>query len=494
MTTTELAPRVHRFATAPDPEAAVERLRDLPHLVWLDGGLERGPLARFSYLAADPVLVIRHAAGAPAVRRRGEPDWSPLPHDALAELHAQLQRFAMPAQPDLPPFQGGFMGWIGYGYGKALERLPDARFDDLGLADLLLGLYDWVLAWDHDAGTCSLVSIGLGAGIHGDDDRDAEAARRLQMVLARLEGPVLPLRETAGAPTTGQRPPAYPVVGIEHAETLGLRSTFTHRGFMDAVERVRAYIRAGDIFQANLSQRFEAPLHEPAWALYRRLRRANPAAFSAWIEADGVQVLSASPERFLSLDGGRVETRPIKGTIGRGVGPMHDLALGRALLESEKDRAENVMIVDLLRNDLSRVCGPGSVRVPSLCALERHPTVHHLVSTVTGELAPGCTAADLLRATFPGGSITGAPKIRAMEIIAELEPTERGLYCGSIGWFGLDGAMDTSIVIRTFVARDGRVTFSAGGGIVLDSDPAREYDETVHKARGLLRALAGGLA
>ena len=274
--------------------------------------------------------------------------------------------------------------------------------------------------------------------------------------------------------------------------SIGLRSTFTHRGYLNAVAKVREYIVAGDIFQANLSQRFQAPLREPPFDLYRRLRRRNPAPFAAYLAFDEVTVLSASPERFLRLDpDGQVETRPIKGTRPRGLGPMHDAALGRALAESVKDRAENVMIVDLLRNDLSRVCRPGSVRVPELFALEQHPTVHHLVSTVLGDLEPGADAVDLVRAAFPGGSITGAPKVRAMEIIAELEPTRRGVYCGSIGYLSATGAMDTSIVIRTFVLRDGELYFQAGGGIVADSDPELEYRETLDKAAGLIATLRG---
>ena len=254
---------------------------------------------------------------------------------------------------------------------------------------------------------------------------------------------------------------------------------------------MREYIIAGDIFQANLSQRFQSALTEPPFALYRRLRKRNPAPFAAYLAFDDLAVLSASPERFLRLDQKRlVETRPIKGTRPRGLGPMHDAALGRALAESAKDRAENVMIVDLLRNDLSRVCRPGTVRVPELFALEHHPTVHHLVSTVLGELAPGADAVDLIRAAFPGGSITGAPKVRAMEIIAELEPTQRGVYCGSIGYLSATGAMDTSIVIRTYLALGGEVYFQAGGGIVADSDVELEYRETLDKARALIETLA----
>ena len=261
--------------------------------------------------------------------------------------------------------------------------------------------------------------------------------------------------------------------------------------YLDAVARVREYIYAGDIFQANLSQRFEAPLAQPPWAFYRTLRRVNPAPFGAFFDVPGAPILSTSPERFLRVSGGgRVETRPIKGTRARGVGPEHDAALGQALTESVKDRAENLMIVDLMRNDLSRVCAPGSVRASELFALERYATVHHLVSTVVGDLAPGFDAFDLLRAAFPGGSITGAPKLRAMEIIAELEPSRRGVYCGSLGYWSTTGEMDTSIAIRTAVVRDGRIYFSAGGGIVADSDPEQEYRETLDKIRATIDALA----
>jgi para-aminobenzoate synthetase component 1 len=272
-------------------------------------------------------------------------------------------------------------------------------------------------------------------------------------------------------------PPSDPVEGGWWNPALDLRSSFTHDGYVEAVSRVREYILAGDIFQANLSQQFEVPLGEPPWSLYRRLRTRNAAPFAAFLDFPEITVLSASPERFLSVDEhGQVETRPIKGTRPRGVGPEHDAALGQALSESAKDRAENLMIVDLMRNDLSRVCVPGSVRVQELFALERYATVHHLVSTVAGRLAPGRDALDLLRATFPGGSITGAPKLRAMEIITELETSARGVYCGSIGYLSLTGELDTSIAIRTAVARDGRLYFSAGGGIIADSDPKRSAE------------------
>jgi para-aminobenzoate synthetase component 1 len=403
-----------------------------------------------------------------------------------------LAPFAAGPVSGLPPFQGGAAGYIGYDYGAVLERLPRTRFDDLAIPDVMLGLYDWVVAWDHRLGTAWVVSTGM------PDSGPAQATRaqaRLAMVRERLAGasraPARAARPTAS--TEIVEAPSYPVLGVEGAESVALRSTFTHRGYLDAVTRVREYIVAGDIFQANLSQRFQAPLLEPPFELYRRLRQRNPAAFAAYLDYGDLQVMSASPERFLRLDenGRHVETRPIKGTRPRGLGPMHDAALGRALAESDKDRAENVMIVDLLRNDLSRVCRPGTVRVPELFALEHHPTVHHLVSTVVGDLDPAADAVDLLQAAFPGGSITGAPKVRAMEIIAELEPTQRGVYCGSIGYLSTTGAMDTSIVIRTYLALRGRVYFQAGGGIVADSDPELEYRETLDKARALIGALAG---
>jgi len=257
------------------------------------------------------------------------------------------------------------------------------------------------------------------------------------------------------------------------------------------VSRVREYIAQGDVFQVNLAHRFEAPLDEPPFDLYRRLRAHTPAPFAAYLALGDVTIASASPERFVSVRGNHVEARPIKGTRPRGRTPAEDAVLAAALGASEKDRAENVMIVDVLRNDLGRVCRFGSVAVPELWALESHPTVHHLVSAVTGELADGRDALDLLAAAFPGGSITGAPKIRAMEIIAELERCPRGPYCGAIGWVSVTGAMDTSIAIRTFVVAGDRVTFQVGGGITADSDPAAEYQETLDKAAALAAALSG---
>jgi para-aminobenzoate synthetase component 1 len=492
-------PLVENVGTAGDPIEVVRRFLDLPYLLFLDSATgaalagEGHQLGRHSFLTADPARIVRSKGRETEVGGPGMA-WTGVDADPLVAARDLLAPFTAAPVSGLPPFQGGAAGYVGYDYGAVLERLPATRFDDLAIHDVVLGLYDWVIAWDHRLETAWIVSTGLPeAGAL----RAARARERLDMVRERLQGPARPAlrKQKPAAPTEAEsEAPSYPVVGVEGADPIGLRSTFTHRGYLDAVTRVREYIVAGDIFQANLSQRFQAPLVESPFDLYARLRRNNPAAFAAYLDFGELQVMSASPERFLRLDQNRrhVETRPIKGTRPRGLGPMHDAALGRALSESDKDRAENVMIVDLLRNDLSRVCRPGTVRVPELFALEQHPTVHHLVSTVVGELDTTADAVDLLRAAFPGGSITGAPKVRAMEIIAELEPSQRGVYCGAIGYLSTTGALDTSIVIRTYLALRGRVYFQAGGGIVADSDPELEYRETLDKARALIGALYEG--
>jgi para-aminobenzoate synthetase component 1 len=498
-----VTPLVRELTPPPDPSACVERLAGLPHRVLLDSAAAGPRLGRYSFVTADPIQVIRSRGGRTWVEtgdgRRATGDGREAREvtgegDALSAVRRVLAPAMTLPVPGLPPFQGGVIGYIAYDWGLTLERLPAPRFDDLGLDDVVFGVYDWVLAWDHAASKAWLVSTGMGAD---DADRQRRAAERADFVIALLSSPdtavrlgALPETPAAGV-AASDRPAVHPVAGGWWDERLPLGSSFSHEGYLDVVSRVREYIYAGDIFQANISQRFEAPLGESPWSLYRRLRRHNPAPFAAFLDLPGVAVVSSSPERFLQVDpSGHVETRPIKGTRARGVGPEHDAALGQALTESAKDRAENLMIVDLMRNDLSRVCRPGSVRVSELFALERYATVHHLVSTVVGDLAPGTDALDLLRAAFPGGSITGAPKLRAMEIIAECEPSRRGVYCGCIGYWSVTGALDTSIAIRTAVVRGGRIYFSAGGGIVADSVPEDEYRETLDKARATIDVLA----
>jgi para-aminobenzoate synthetase component 1 len=443
------------------PIDVAEAFRDLPGVALLESA-RPGRNARWTYLTADPVAVLDAPAAGPdpfAVARRLVARLDPTPVFGI----------------DAPRFLGGLVGFIGYDLGHALERLPSIAVDDQGLPPLRLALHDWVVAWDRRSGEAWLG----GRALDGDQRR---LARRLDDVHARLTTPGPGLAQ----PADGDEP-------------LRFRSDLGRADYEAGVRAVREHIARGDIYQANLTRRLVSPFAGDPWTLYRRLRTGDPSLFSAFVDLGASPetgrpraLLSASPEPFLSLDTeGGVASDPIKGTRPRGRDRAEDRALACELLGSAKDRAENVMIVDVLRNDLGRVCRPGTVRVPRLCRLERTAAVQHLVSTVTGRLAPGRDAFDLLAASFPGGSITGAPKIRAMDILERLEPVRRGPYTGALGWIGADGAMQTSIVIRTFVADGRRLTLHVGGGITWRSDPAAEWDETVAKARGPLGAIGG---
>jgi len=443
------------------PETLFRRLVREPYPFWLDSCLPSGRIGRFSFVGAAPFLVLRSREGRTELIRGGEVRRiAQDPLDALAEV---LKAHRADAPSEGVPFCGGGVGYLGYDLGRLFERLPARPPDDLGLPDLHVAFYGAAIAFDHEAGRVCV------CGPCGDAVRGL--SRQVEAVTAATkETPEDAPRVRGGVP---------------------LASSFSREGYTGAVRRVKDYIAAGDVYQVNLSQRFLAPLTAHPLALYLRLRGRSPAPFSAYLDIGDAQILSSSPERFLRVYGRDriVETRPIKGTRPRGETGEEDRRLAAELLQSEKDRAELVMIVDLERNDLGRVCRFGSVRVPELIALETYANVFHLVATVTGELDPGRGAADLLRATFPGGSITGAPKLRAMEIIDELEPVSRGPYTGSLGYFSFSGDVDLNILIRTLVVRGDRVCFHAGGGIVADSDPDAEYEETLHKARGVMRAL-----
>jgi para-aminobenzoate synthetase component 1 len=442
-----------------DPLAALRALADLPHPFLLHSSLE-DERARWSFFGADPYAV--HAGGdwnaACAAWRRG------------AAAMARDQQVATRV-----PFTGGAVGYWAYDFGRRLERVPSTATDDLGLPDFVLGLYDVVGAFDHERREAWLFSSGLPSA--DATERAARAARRLEEFTRRLEAPPEP--RDAAPP---RREPAHAVSG------------FTPDAYRAAVERVRDHIVRGDIFQANLSQRWRLAHGEPdmmglALRLNEALARRSPAPYAAFLGARGHAVVSASPECFLTLRGRAIETRPIKGTRPRRGDPIADARELAALAASAKDRAENVMIVDVLRNDLGRVSVTGTVRVRELCALETFAQVHHLVSTVTGELEPGDDAFGLLEACFPGGSITGAPKIRAMQILEALEPVRRHVYTGAIGYVDWRGDADWNIAIRTAVITPEAVCFSAGGGITADSDPQAEYEETLHKAEGMRLAL-----
>lgn len=446
-------------------------------LILLDSAAHiRDQDARYSFFTADPVEVMR----------LDEVEYGQDPFRALRTL--QLR---MPEVTGGPPFCGGLAGLMSYELGRAFERLPTAVGNTFHTPDLLVGLFDWAVVWDHVESTVRMCVLRL------DDDSEASIQRQ-QDRLSWLRRKIEDIRNgTRGTERElpSDRSRTSRSVDSQLAEHLlpiaeGVSSCFTAEAYEAAVKRVIDYIRAGDIFQANLAQQMTARWQEGPFELYRRVREHNPAPFCGWLKADEFSVVSASPERFLRLNAtGQVETRPIKGTRRRHRSPIADLFTGDELSASEKDRAENVMIVDLLRNDLSRVCRPGSVRVTGVCEIEVFETVQHLVSTVIGELAPGQDVWDLCAAAIPGGSITGAPKIRAMEIIAELEPIVRGAYCGNLFYLGAGGEFDSSILIRTFTLKNGVVQFPVGGGIVADSLPHDEYQETLHKAAGMLKTL-----
>lgn len=456
------------------PWLAFQAVAHLPYALFFDSALADTHLGRFSYVLADPWAVLRRWAASQA----SDASQTKGCFDALREL---LRPYRQESLPGLPPFQGGAAGLFGYGLCHDLERLPPFRHDEFGVPDLVVGLYDWVYAYDHHQEQGWLISTGFPAR---DQARSQRAVERLGQVMEWLKQPKRP----AVGYRKADRAPVVP----QHPTCLGpeISSNFSRDGFLRTIARAIEYVHAGDCFQVNLAQRLLTPMREPPLELYRRLRQRNPAPFAAYFDLGDFVIASASPERFLRLEpDGLVETRPIKGTRPRAASPEQDRLLAAELAASPKDRAENVMIVDLLRNDLGRVCRFGTVQVPQLCQVESYRTVHHLVSVVTGRLRAEADAVALLQAAFPGGSVTGAPKVRAMEIIAELEPTARGPYCGCLGWIGFDGAMDTNILIRTFTLGRGWIQFPVGGGIVADSTPRAEYEETLHKAAGLVRAL-----
>jgi para-aminobenzoate synthetase component 1 len=465
---TTLPVRFEPIRSDATPVEVFRRIASRDGSFFLDSALYNPRFGRYSFIGVEPVAVLSAEGDVIALRSNdGERKFKADPFGALCSLienHSPLFRPERPAEDNAPvPFCGGLVGYLGYDLRRFIERLPSAGKKDQRFPDMHFGLYDRVLCWDADEKKWWLAKAETGA--------PSDSERVLRDALSAASGP---------APSLSPQKiiPAQPI------------SNFTREEYVRAVRRVIDYIAAGDIFQANLSQRFEVKCEKPPADLYERLRSMNPAPFAAFIRLDGEKcVMSSSPERFLRVNGGDVETRPIKGTRPRSAEPRVDEKMKRELLASAKDAAELAMIVDLERNDLGRVCEFGSVKVAEQRVLETYATVHHLVATVAGKLRPNENVVSLLRATFPGGSITGAPKIRAMEIIDELEPTARAVYTGAIGYLGFGGRADLNIAIRTILFDAGRVTFQVGGGIVADSEPEREFEETIHKASGIMKAL-----
>lgn len=475
-------PATREIVDGPSSEQVFARIGHLPYAVWLDSASPSPETGRYSFIACQPFAVLRSF--------RGQVEWEDTDGVHLAdrpvmeELDAALETWRI-NERDLPiPFCGGCAGFFGYELASEFETVPRVDAQDHELPDLELAFYDVVLGWDHQAEQCFVVSTGRPEFGEPGQER---ARDRLDETLEWLAGGTPVDRFGSTRQSTLRIPHASePTAGCRLPGLEWLSSTTSAEEYATAVECAIDNIRRGEVYQVNLSQRFVAYCAADPQEVYDDLRRRSPAPFGALFRAGAACVLSSSPERFLRVDRtGQIETRPIKGTRARGTDTGTDQALAAELLASEKDRAENLMIVDLLRNDLSKICLPGSVRVPVLFQLESWATVHHLVSIVKGQLRTGITPGEVMRATFPSGSVTGAPKIRAMQIIADLECVARGPYCGAIGYIAFDGQMDLSVAIRILMLSADRATYHAGGGVVYDSDPEDEYRETLAKAQAL---------
>ena len=446
----------HELAYRPDSAGLFARIAHEPWAIFLDSGKPQGQYGRYDIMVARPFMMlttdgdhtqIRDAEG---LRIASE--------DPFLLLKQALNPHT--AQPCELPFCGGAIGYFDYDLARRLEHFFKRALDGEKMPQMMVGVYDWAVVVDHRQQRTWLVSHG-------------QSAQTRQDWLALCS-----LFEQSDGVSPG-----------EFAVTSDVVSNMDFPAYAAAFDKIQHYITEGDCYQVNLAQRFCAQARGDSWAAYLHLRQISPAPFLAYMNFSGMQVLCGSPERFLQVSGSHVETRPIKGTRPRSGDAAEDSRNAAELQSSLKDRAENLMIVDLLRNDISKSCALGSVQAKRLFALESFANVHHLVSTVTGTLAPGKTALDLLRDCFPGGSITGAPKLRAMQIIEELEPHRRGLYCGAIGYIGFDGNMDTNIAIRTAVCSAGEIRFWAGGGIVADSEMQKEYRETLDKASAMLELM-----
>ncbi len=471
----------HFFDDTETPVSAFLKLRQAAGCFLLESAEQGLRLGRYSFLGVKAWESVRLTGTTVTIRRSGKDTSQDLAEhggDPFAFMAEHLERYRVPSLEGLPPFVGGAVGYFGYDCIRHVEHLPDAPKDDLGLPDMAFLLTDVIVVFDHLRHTIALLT-----NIFCDEEPDLDAAYtaavgRLAEVKARLRAPIPPPKWSLDRDR----------VQDERAGST-VRSNFERERFLAAVERTREYIYAGDAFQVVLSQRFERSIDVSGFSIYRGLRAVNPSPYMYYISFRDFEVVGSSPEPLVTVTGRRAETRPIAGTRPRGETPTEDAALAEDMLSDEKERAEHLMLVDLGRNDLGKVCRPGTVKTEGFMEVERYSHVMHMVSSVVGELEEEIAATDALRAVFPAGTVSGAPKVRAMEIIDELEPTRRGPYAGAIGYLSYSGDLDSCIYIRTVLVRDGRAYIQAGAGIVADSDPEREFTETENKARAMLRAI-----
>lgn len=428
---------------------------------FLDSGMDHDNLGKYSFIGANPFGVFKSKNESITIIEDNEE--KTFNGDPFAQLKKLLSKYNMNYKTDIP-FIGGAVGYLSYDLCHHVEKLPRTAIDDVEIPDCFFGLYDGIIIIDHRENKVFISSLGIKNNEEKTIDNITSRIKEAEKIGINIE--------------------------LKDKELpVEFKSNFTKENYIKAVDKVRNYIKSGDIYQANLTQRFNCDLQESPFELYGKLRDINPAPFASFIDFGEGYIVSSSPERFVKVEDRIIETRPIKGTRPRGANEEEDIRNREELLSSEKDKAELLMIVDLERNDLGRISKTGTVEVTELFKLEEYSTVYHLVSTVIGEMKEGSDLVDVIKSTFPGGSITGAPKIRAMEIIDQLEPTQRNIYTGSIGYLGFNGDMDLNIVIRTIVCKDDRAYFQVGGGIVWDSDAEMEYEETLHKAKALIEAL-----
>lgn len=478
-----MRPLIQEIPTAHTPESLVEQLRGEPGIVLLRSSSFDSPSARYSFVAASPILTFQACGSRCEILSGLAPNASrPTPQVQFGNpwhlLDALMARYELLDEIDSPFPLGGAFGYWGYDLKNFTEpKLPRRAVNDLELPDCHVGFYDSLVVFDHRLGKVCVVSAGLDA----DGSRsEGRAEKQLAFWQGRLQD-----LDASRKDAKTQRPESLRAFASLREPV----SNLAHADFISAVESAQRYIRAGDIYQVNLSQRLTAQCSFTGWELFQKLSAVSPAPFSAYLDCAGFQIASSSPEQFLRMSGSQIVTRPIKGTRPRDADSTRDAQLAYELQTSAKELAELVMITDLLRNDLGKVCEYGSVQVPELARLEKFAQVQHLVSTVEGRLRKDVTHFAAFASCFPGGSITGAPKFRAMEIIDELEPVSRGPYCGAIGYLGFNRESQLNITIRTAVCQDGVAHFSVGAGIVADSNPEAEYEETLAKARGFLAAL-----
>ncbi|MDR4503430.1 MAG: aminodeoxychorismate synthase component I [Candidatus Scalindua sp.] len=455
--------------------------RAYPKNFFLDSSLTESPVGRYSFIGYDPFftilskgrdIVFQDRQG--TTKKRGNP---------FDELRTLLDKFHVEDKHDTVPFTCGAVGYFGYDLCHFIEKLPTTTIDDIGFPEMYFSFYDIMVALDHLENRCYIISV----------DFSSDSAKSTEK---RIEKLTMELNQASSMQEES--------IIIENTKKRKIISNFSKSDYLRAVESIKHYICQGDIYQVNLSQRFQTQINIPPHEIFRKLRKINPAPFSCYLKFDNKCIISSSPERFLSVRNvsnnldcnkqmveRKVQTKPIKGTRPRYDNSELNEKMKSVLLSSKKDDSELTMIVDLERNDLGRVCSYNTVNVTARKELEEHPTVYHLVGTVEGILHPQYDIIDLIKATFPGGSITGVPKVRAMQIIDELEPTRRNVYTGAMGYISFNGNIDFNIAIRTFLVKDDHIFFQVGGGIVADSDPEEEYEETLHKARGLMETLEG---